>query len=155
MDYGILRMVPSDPQRKNTPIALWKRPELRRGPDSAPKCFFCLRSKYLCPMSPSPYHGPVPRTWADACNMGPGTRALAQKRARVPGPLRSFWVRARVPGPMRQRPGRGYFFKLSLKTDILFKLVWKLTLFSNYFEYIPNRVFKLVHNHGFQNFKIS
>ena len=38
-------------------------------------------NKLICPMSPSPYHGPVPRTWADACNMGPGTRALAQKRA--------------------------------------------------------------------------
>ena len=85
MGLGVLRIFPSDPQRNITPIALWNCPELRRGPDSALKCFFCLRNKYLCPMSPSPYHGPVPRTWADACNMGQarpmGPKGSAGRRA--------------------------------------------------------------------------
>ena len=55
--------------------------------------------KFVCPMSPSPYHGPVPRTWADACNMGPGTRALTQKRAQGARDPRSFLGQGPGPGP--------------------------------------------------------
>ena len=42
--------------------------------------------KFIRPMSPSPYHGLVPRTWADACNMGQarrmGPKGSAGRRAR-------------------------------------------------------------------------
>ena len=47
--------------------------------------FVCLRHKYLCPMSPSPYYGPGPMTWAGACNMG-RARAHGTHRPLGPGP---------------------------------------------------------------------